>query len=127
MQPKRSIEVRKTDINAALRSTVLISSHFINRATEGFTFDEGHLPKVLGDSQRLQQVFLNLIRNACQSLSGPHEAIRIASRFKEEERMVEVIIESKKGEGTRVFVTLPACEEESKDAGAANTDRTALR
>lgn len=93
MQPKRSIELRKMDVNAILRSTILIASHFINQATERFSFEEGCLPKILCDDRRLQQVFLNLIRNSCQSLTDTGKAIKIVSRLHEKEETVEIVVE----------------------------------
>jgi signal transduction histidine kinase len=75
-----------------LSALELVSGH-LRRATERFstTLEEG-LPRVRGNAQRLEQVIVNLLLNACQSLPDRRCAIRVSSRSSGDGRevMVEV-------------------------------------
>jgi polar amino acid transport system substrate-binding protein len=57
------------DVNAVIRSSLSLISNVIKNATDHFTVEyEADLPLVRGSFQRLEQVILNLIQNACQAL-----------------------------------------------------------
>lgn len=57
------------DVNAVIRSSLSIISNVIRNATDRFAVRyEADLPPVRGSFQRLEQVILNLIQNACQAL-----------------------------------------------------------
>ncbi|MGB5998394.1 MAG: ATP-binding protein, partial [Marinomonas sp.] len=46
------------------------------------------LPKILGNKQKIEQVVINLIVNACQALSSQKEGIKVISYYNEERAMV---------------------------------------
>jgi PAS domain S-box-containing protein len=70
------------DINTAIRNAVDLLAAYIRRATDRFTVDlQPGLPCMKGSARRLQQVFINLILNACQSLEGRGKAITVRSSF----------------------------------------------
>jgi PAS domain S-box-containing protein len=81
------------DVNAVVLSALELVSGHLRRATERFstTLEEG-LPRVRGNAQRLEQVIVNLLLNACQSLPDRRCAIRVSSRSSGDGRevMVEV-------------------------------------
>ena len=52
---------------------------------------DAHIPRVIGDAQKIGQVFLNVLLNAVDALSGQGK-ITVQSRRLPSERMVEVII-----------------------------------
>ncbi len=79
INPKTASGFAAVDINSVINSTLLIASHFINNATDQFSFQPGKLPDINGDFQKLQQVFLNLIRNACQALLSKDNALKIST------------------------------------------------
>ncbi|HVO38160.1 MAG TPA: HAMP domain-containing protein, partial [Spirochaetia bacterium] len=57
------------DVNAAVRSAVDLVAAHIRRSTDHFALElQPELPRTRGSAQRLEQVFINLILNACQSL-----------------------------------------------------------
>ena len=73
-----------TDINQVVRRVVALSQHFIRKATNRFELkvDES-VPKVLGDGMRLEQVVLNLMENACQSLADSDRGVFVTTRFEQ--------------------------------------------
>lgn len=80
MRPKEEFEMKPIDVNKVLETTVLIASHFIKKATNCFRIEKERLPAIMGDYQKLQQVFLNLIRNACQALTDRDKGLDIRTR-----------------------------------------------
>lgn len=69
------------DVNAAIASAVELVAAYIRRTTDRFCLDLGSgLPRVRGSAQRLEQVFINLILNACQSLEARDRAVTVSSR-----------------------------------------------
>jgi signal transduction histidine kinase len=54
----------------------------IKKATQNFSFKPGrNLPLFEGNFQRLEQVFVNLIQNACQALPDNSKKIEISTIF----------------------------------------------
>jgi signal transduction histidine kinase len=68
------------DVNREVLSAIELVSGHLRRATERFStaLEEG-LPCVRGNAQRLEQVIVNLILYACQSLTDRPCAIRVSS------------------------------------------------
>jgi polar amino acid transport system substrate-binding protein len=68
----------------AEKATGLISS-LIKKATNNFeiVYSE-NLPTIQGNSQRLSQVIINLVVNACQALTNPNQSIRVTTGYIEE-------------------------------------------
>ncbi len=69
------------DVGNVVRAAVRLVENSIRKATTRFELAcaEG-LPKVRGNAQRVEQVVVNLILNACQALPDPSRAIRVATR-----------------------------------------------
>lgn len=72
----------RVDVNAVLKASIRLVENTIRKSTNCFCVDyaEG-LPPFVGNSQRIEQVLVNLILNACQALSGPDKAIRVATAY----------------------------------------------
>jgi len=69
------------DLNDVVRAAVRLVDNSIQKATRRFELDLAHdLPRVQGNAQRIEQVVVNLLLNACQSLPDPSRAIRARSR-----------------------------------------------
>jgi polar amino acid transport system substrate-binding protein len=74
-----------TDVNSVVRAVVDISRNLIGKATRSFSLSlDGTLPLVQADRTGLEQVVLNLLQNACQSLPDPRRGVRISTYFDEE-------------------------------------------
>ncbi len=81
------------DVNTAIRNAVDLLGAYIRRATDHFTLElHTGLPRTRGSAQRLEQVFINLILNACQSLGGRDKAITVRSRPGDSSATLQVIV-----------------------------------
>lgn len=80
------------NLNQVVETAVGLLSGFIKKATEDFRveYDE-NLPTLPGNSQRLGQVVINLLVNACQATNSPDKPIRITTSYLEESE--EIILE----------------------------------
>ncbi len=79
------------DLNETVRTALRLVDPTIRAATHRFSaaYGEG-LPKVRGNGQRIEQVVVNLVLNACQALPGPDRGIAVATGFNADENCVEV-------------------------------------
>jgi polar amino acid transport system substrate-binding protein len=68
------------DLNAVVQAAVRLVDASIRKATTGFRVDYGEvLPRFRGNAQRIEQVVVNLLLNACQALPDPQRRIRVAT------------------------------------------------
>ena len=73
---------RPVDINQVIEAAVSLLQHNISKATHKFTLKTGvNMPLIRGHFQRLEQVLINLILNACQAIPDPDRAIAIGSSY----------------------------------------------
>ncbi len=81
----------RVDLNEAARAAVRLARTTLEKSTARFqaTLAEG-LPPVRGNPQRLEQVVVNLLVNACEALPGPGRAVRLATRREGERVVLEV-------------------------------------
>ncbi len=72
----------EVNLNDIADSALTLISNMIKNATHDFSFvREDALPLVPGHYQRLEQVMVNLLQNACQALASPGESIRIMTFY----------------------------------------------
>lgn len=90
-------QYKKISVNEVIEVAVNITSNFIKKSTNSFSveYSDG-FPLIMGNSNRLEQVVINLINNACQSLRSNEEKIIIKTY---EEGNFAVIEVSDEGEG----------------------------
>jgi PAS domain S-box-containing protein len=68
------------DVNAVIQSSVSLISNVIKNATDHFEVDYGSdLPPIRGSFQRLEQVIINLLQNACQALPNREKGIFVTT------------------------------------------------
>ena len=85
------LEMTEVDINVIVRSAVTLVRHMINKSTDNFSLRLGkNLPLVNGVPQKLEQVLLNLIQNACQALRDKSKTIDIETTYEEKMRSVRI-------------------------------------
>lgn len=66
------------DLNEVVRAATRLVDNSIKKATHSFSVSCGEgLYKVRGNPQRIEQVVVNLILNACQALTAPEQAISL--------------------------------------------------
>ena len=85
---------QSVDINAVLKSALSLVSNLITKSTNHFRIDYGEgLPAIRGNFQRLEQVIINLIQNACQALPDPHRGIAVLTCYRQDTRTILVSIQ----------------------------------
>ena len=88
---------RLVDCNTVIESAMVILENMVNKATHKFSLElDCGRPMVLGNAQQLEQVFINLITNACHALPDPSKAIVVSTRKNSKHVLIEVCDE---GEG----------------------------
>jgi len=80
---KKSDELEESvDLNEVLDAAVSLLSSFIKKSTYNLETEKADdLPKIRGNSQRIEQVVVNLLTNACQALPDSSSKIRVSTRF----------------------------------------------
>jgi signal transduction histidine kinase len=90
-EPEKPMTV--IQINPLIESTVTMCSGFIDKATDNFSIQlQDNIPSISGHFQKLQQVLMNLIINACQALSKKSSALHIESYFNKEDHLAQIKI-----------------------------------
>ena len=75
-------EKRLTVITNGIREALTLVNNLINKSTQHFSVHYGeNLPEIAGHYQRLEQVVINLIQNACQALSNDEESISLTTYY----------------------------------------------
>jgi signal transduction histidine kinase len=88
-----SADICLFDINSTVQAAVRLVENTIRKSTSFFVEDYGsNLPKIKGNSQRIEQVIVNLLLNACQALRSNEEGIKISTRHDREQHDVVVEI-----------------------------------
>jgi PAS domain S-box-containing protein len=84
---------QSVDINALLKSALSLVSNLITKSTNHFSIDYGEgLPLIPGNFQRLEQVVINLIQNACQALPDPHRGISVLTCYRQDSRTILISV-----------------------------------
>jgi PAS domain S-box-containing protein len=84
------------DINKVIEMAILITSTLIRKSTNNFIAEYGKdIPLIKGNFQQLEQVVINLITNACQSLKNNNAGIKIFTYYNPERNKVRIKVEDK--------------------------------
>jgi signal transduction histidine kinase len=87
-------ELEVVDLNEIVQTAVRLTGNRIRKSTNHFIARyEPSLPAVRGSRHRLEQVIINLIHNACESLPDSGAAITLATAHNPGKQMVEVRVE----------------------------------
>lgn len=79
------------DVNAVVETASRLLDNQIKKMTRHFHLQLApSLPMVYGRAQRLEQVIINLLLNACQALDGPEQGIWLSTRYQTQDRMVVI-------------------------------------
>jgi polar amino acid transport system substrate-binding protein len=70
------------DLGAVVGAALRLVDASIHKATRRLEVSLApELPRVLGNAQRIEQVVVNLVLNACQALPDPDRAVRVSTRL----------------------------------------------
>ena len=90
---QRPVQRELVQVNAVLRQTIKLRSYdFASHGVEVTEDFEETLPPALGDSQQLQQVFLNILNNAYDAVQEAGRRGRIRIHTRRQGEMIEVAI-----------------------------------
>jgi PAS domain S-box-containing protein len=82
VRPDTSDLNQPVDLNSVVQSALSLLSNMVKKSTDHFSVDlEKDLPLVKGNFQRLEQVVINLVQNACQALPDRKKRIRVSTRW----------------------------------------------
>ncbi|MBU0485966.1 MAG: PAS domain S-box protein [Proteobacteria bacterium] len=84
--PMETIDLTEV-VKAAVRLTHNQTKNATDHLLEEYAED---LPKIKGNSQRLEQVVINLIQNSCEAMTGKEGAIRISTSADQEKQTVTI-------------------------------------
>lgn len=86
-------------LNQVIQTSIRLLDNNIQQATRRFQFKPQHpLPTFQGNTQRIEQVVINLIVNACQALETPSQSITVTTLFNSDTHHVELHV-SDQGKG----------------------------
>lgn len=81
------------DINLVVESSLLITGNIIKNSTNKFRINYNHsVPKIKGNRQQLEQVIINLINNACQSLENKNQRVDVNIKLDKENNSIVIEI-----------------------------------
>ncbi|TYT75454.1 hybrid sensor histidine kinase/response regulator [Desulfobotulus mexicanus] len=84
---------RKVDINEVVRTGISLLGTLIRKNAPRFRVRYGeNIPSIRGNPQKLEQVIINLIQNACQALTDRDQAIRVHTLYDSAAREIRVAI-----------------------------------
>lgn len=82
------------EINKVVEVAVLITGNLIKKSTNNFKVEYGKdIPLIRGNAQQLEQVVINLINNACQSLKDSSAEIKISTYYNAQRKKVRIKVE----------------------------------
>jgi len=89
------------DLNELVQTSLRLMGTMLRDSTENFSAQYADaLPKIKGNGQRIEQVVVNLLMNACQALEDKSQRITVQTSFDEQKGMVEFLV---KDEGVGIL------------------------
>ncbi len=84
---------QRVDVNAVIESSAVILSNLIKKTTDHYVTEFGKdLPPVRGNFQKIEQVVINLLTNACQALSDRAQSITVRTQYRSEDQTVSITV-----------------------------------
>jgi signal transduction histidine kinase len=86
------------DLNRVVQTALRLVDPTIRKSTGSLAIDLGiGLPKFLGNTQRIEQVVVNLVLNACQALPDREHGIEISTRLADDPLRLELRVQDQGG------------------------------
>jgi PAS domain S-box-containing protein len=81
------------NINDVVKSSIKLISSQLIKHTNNLNLELGQeIPLIKGNFRRLEQVFVNLLQNACHSLKTKEDEISVSTSYKEGDDFVNIVI-----------------------------------
>lgn len=88
-QPVTLEKEQNVNINDIVNSSIVLLSAIIEKSSDHFNLElDEQLPVICCNRQKIEQVIINLISNACQALSSSEQALYIRTCFNQDSQMV---------------------------------------
>lgn len=82
------------DLHETLQAAIMVLNHKIRRYTDYFDFQPGKgIPPLMGNPPQLEQVFINTILNALQSLPNRKHKVRVWTKLEKKGDYVQIVIQ----------------------------------
>jgi PAS domain S-box-containing protein len=79
------------DINGVVNASMLLLKHHVNKYTDNFVVElESGIPQIRGSSQQLEQVIINLVMNALQSLTDKSQCVSLKTSLLPDKKAVSI-------------------------------------
>ena len=110
---EQSGDRESVNIPELIRFSAGLLRGLVEKSTEHFSVEAEDVPQIPGTRRRLEQVFVNLIQNACQALHGVQDRVVVSTRYDRENARIVVEVRDEGvgipaaliGEITKPFVT----------------------
>ncbi len=81
------------NLNTVVESALRLLKNLIKKTTDSFALSCGrNLPVIHGSAQKIEQVFLNLVINACQAITDRSRSISVTTSYDRSHRQICLII-----------------------------------
>jgi len=81
------------ELNPSVQAAMRLVENTVAKSTHNISANLAeHLPRIRGNSQRIEQVIVNLLLNACQSLEGSGKSIHVATRHDRFRELVMLVV-----------------------------------
>ena len=82
------------DINLVVENAILLTGNTIKKSTDRFSVNYNkQLPSIKSNPQQLEQVVINLITNACQSLNDKNKAISVDIGMNYDKNSIYILVQ----------------------------------
>jgi PAS domain S-box-containing protein len=82
---------KDVDINEVTKTSLSLINSLILKSTKHFSISYGNtIPPIKANFQKLEQVIINLVQNACEALPDASKKISLSTSYKKENRNIEV-------------------------------------
>ncbi|MEO0442231.1 MAG: transporter substrate-binding domain-containing protein [Pseudomonadota bacterium] len=81
------------DINAVVQTAIRLVDTTIRKSTRQFVVSYGRsLPPIQINAQRIEQVLINLILNACQALTNPDQKVEVTTAYNKAQDIILITV-----------------------------------
>ncbi|KPA16570.1 histidine kinase [Candidatus Magnetomorum sp. HK-1] len=92
-RPDLSDMQESVDINEVVKNCITLNNSLINKSTRHFSVKyEEDIPSFNGNFQRIEQVVINLLQNACQALQDKSKGVTVSTSYKKTQNRIVLTV-----------------------------------